>query len=201
MMTTECYMPVYGIYGLSNSGKTTLLCSLVEWFTQKGLRVATVKKTDKAIYIDTVGKDTWKHRESGADLAVFSSVVETCFIVPHQLDEEQIVGMIAQLGCFDMVFIEGAVSAGIPKIRCGSAKKRVNTIVDYTDTIKEVIEVISRHMVANTDSGGIQLKVNGKNIPLTEFPSGFIKSTIKGMVSSLKGVDTVNQVELTIQYP
>lgn len=42
----------------------------------------------------------------------------------------------------------------------------------------------------------IIIKVNGKKIPLTEFPTKFIKNTIKGMLKSLKGVDEIEEVEI-----
>ena len=40
------------------------------------------------------------------------------------------------------------------------------------------------------------IKVNGKQIPLTEFPTDFIKNTICGMLKSLKGVDDISDVEI-----
>jgi hypothetical protein len=40
------------------------------------------------------------------------------------------------------------------------------------------------------------IKVNGKQIPLTEFPTDFIKNTICGMLKSLKGVDEISDVEI-----
>ena len=40
------------------------------------------------------------------------------------------------------------------------------------------------------------IKVNGKLIPLTEFPTDFIKNTICGMLKSLKGVDDIKNVEI-----
>ena len=40
------------------------------------------------------------------------------------------------------------------------------------------------------------VKVNGKQIPLTEFPSEFIKQTITGMLLSLKDVETIETVEI-----
>jgi hypothetical protein len=42
----------------------------------------------------------------------------------------------------------------------------------------------------------ISIKVNDKQIPLTEFPSDFIKNSICGMLRSLKGVDEINKVEI-----
>jgi len=44
----------------------------------------------------------------------------------------------------------------------------------------------------------MKVKVNGKNIQLNEFTSDFIKSTITGMLKSLKGVDEeIENVEIT----
>ena len=42
----------------------------------------------------------------------------------------------------------------------------------------------------------IKVKVNGKDIPLTEFPKDFIINTICGMLKSLKGVDEIKDVEI-----
>jgi hypothetical protein len=45
----------------------------------------------------------------------------------------------------------------------------------------------------------ITLKVNGKNIPLSEFPAEFIKNSINGMLRTLKGVDEIETVEIKIK--
>jgi len=42
----------------------------------------------------------------------------------------------------------------------------------------------------------MKILVNGKEIPLTEFPKDFIKSTIIGMLKPLKGVKEINEVEI-----
>jgi len=42
----------------------------------------------------------------------------------------------------------------------------------------------------------IIINVNGKKIMLSEFPSEFIKSTIIGMLKSLKGIDKIEYVEI-----
>jgi hypothetical protein len=44
------------------------------------------------------------------------------------------------------------------------------------------------------------LEVNGKPIPLTEFPDEFIQCTVLGMIRSLKGVDDkVETVSLILE--
>jgi hypothetical protein len=43
----------------------------------------------------------------------------------------------------------------------------------------------------------ICIKVNGKEIKLTEFPTEIIKNTICGMLKSLKGVEEIKNVEIS----
>jgi hypothetical protein len=43
------------------------------------------------------------------------------------------------------------------------------------------------------------IKVNGKKIQLTEFPTEFIQNTICGMIKSLKGVEKIKKVEITFE--
>ncbi len=45
----------------------------------------------------------------------------------------------------------------------------------------------------------VELKINGKKIPLTEFPSDFIKNTLNGMFKSLKGVEEIRKIELSYE--
>jgi len=46
----------------------------------------------------------------------------------------------------------------------------------------------------------INIKVNGKNIPLSEFPSEFIINSICGMLRTLKGVDEIKTVEIKFKF-
>ena len=45
----------------------------------------------------------------------------------------------------------------------------------------------------------ILIKINGKIIPLTEFPAEFIKNSICGMLRSLKGVKDIKNVEIKFE--
>ena len=42
----------------------------------------------------------------------------------------------------------------------------------------------------------INIKVNGKEVLLTDFPTEIIKNTICGMLHTLKGVDEIKNVEI-----
>ena len=45
----------------------------------------------------------------------------------------------------------------------------------------------------------MSVKINGEEIPISEFPSDFIKSSICGMLRSLKGVDEIKNVEIRFE--
>jgi len=45
----------------------------------------------------------------------------------------------------------------------------------------------------------INIKVNGKDITLTEFPAEFISNSICGMIRSLKGVNEIKEVEIKLK--
>ena len=45
----------------------------------------------------------------------------------------------------------------------------------------------------------ISVKVNGEEIPISGFPSDFIKNSICGMLRSLKGVDEIRDVEIKFE--
>ncbi|MDG6219407.1 MAG: hypothetical protein QCI00_08195 [Candidatus Thermoplasmatota archaeon] len=47
-------------------------------------------------------------------------------------------------------------------------------------------------------SNQVKLEINGKKIPLSEFPEEFIKNTLIGMLSTLKGVDETIETILLI---
>ena len=81
---------VFGIYGESNTGKTTLLERLIKHLTNDGFSVGSIKVTDKEISVDTPGKDTWKHYNAGSKITVFSSKIETSFMVREQMKIDKI---------------------------------------------------------------------------------------------------------------
>ena len=51
----------------------------------------------------------------------------------------------------------------------------------------------------SNEENDICVKVNGKVISLSPFPSTFIKNTIVGMLQSLKDVEEIHEVELSFK--
>jgi molybdopterin-guanine dinucleotide biosynthesis adapter protein len=119
-------IPVIGIAGWKNSGKTTLATRLIAELTRRGLRIASVKHAHHAFQIDDAETDSARHRRAGAaQVAIVSArrwalVSELAGAPEPSLDE-----VVAHLGPCDLVIVEGYKSAPIPKIetrRCAGAR-------------------------------------------------------------------------------
>ncbi len=108
--------PVVCIVGRSGSGKTTVLEGLVRIFRRWGFRVGTIKHDPHGgMQWDHPGKDTWRHREAGAELVLgvtpgwlwSSRRLERPLTLPELLKEME--GL-------DLVLAEGFKTGEAPKI-------------------------------------------------------------------------------------
>lgn len=133
---------IIGAYGKSNIGKTTLIVNIIKKLSEEGLKVATIKITDKKIEMDKEQKDTWRYKKAGSELAVFSSPIETDFLIKKEISTKEIINYIGKFDEYDIIIIEGANDKNIPKIRLGDIKKRENTIYTYNGDITRVIKMI-----------------------------------------------------------
>jgi molybdopterin-guanine dinucleotide biosynthesis protein MobB len=190
---------VLGVYGSSDTGKTTLIVELVERLTAEGYKVATVKRTDKAISLDTENKDTWRHHKAGAQLAVFSSASETDFLMHKPMNIFETLQRITDFDSYDIVLIEGADDPHVKKIQVGVGVERDNTICRYEQNIEKVVQTIEAEVKKKTRAQKLRIFVNGKNIPLTEFPEDIITSTLEGMLRSLKGVGKIETATIQLK--
>lgn len=74
-------MIIVALIGLKKSGKTTSAEALIREFKSRGYRVGGVKfMTLSKFTVDTEGKDTWRHKEAGADVVVSLSQDELAYI-------------------------------------------------------------------------------------------------------------------------
>ncbi|APZ93476.1 molybdopterin-guanine dinucleotide biosynthesis protein B [Fuerstiella marisgermanici] len=82
-------VPRIHIVGRKNAGKTTLVCDLVKELTRMGYRVATIKHTHHNHELDTPGKDSHQHRESGATgVGILSPQITAAFVPVQRNDDE-----------------------------------------------------------------------------------------------------------------
>jgi molybdopterin-guanine dinucleotide biosynthesis adapter protein len=66
-------MKVIGLAGWSGAGKTTLLTRAIPLLNEQGLSVSVIKHAHHKFDVDKPGKDSFRHREAGAEEVLVSS--------------------------------------------------------------------------------------------------------------------------------
>lgn len=142
---------VIGIAGWKNSGKTTLTVRLVEEFTKRGLKVATIKHAHHDFQIDEGETDSARHRLAGAsEVAIVSSAR---WAMVHELREEpepSFDAMLARLSPVDLVIAEGFKREPIAKIEVRRTQSKTKDPLAPGD--ERIIAIASDHQ---TEGGGL----------------------------------------------
>lgn len=109
-------MQVLGIVGWSGSGKTTLLTALLPLLRARQVSVSTVKHAHHGFDMDRPGKDSFRHREAGAQEVLVVS--GTRWALLHEVNgvEPTLPDMLARLAPVDFVLVEGFKSHPYPKL-------------------------------------------------------------------------------------
>jgi molybdopterin-guanine dinucleotide biosynthesis adapter protein len=110
-------MRVIGLAGWSGAGKTTLLTRLIPYFLKEGLRVSVIKHAHHDFDVDVPGKDSWQHRQSGAEEVLVSSGKRWALM--HELrgaSEPRLPELLAKMSRVDLVVVEGFKSEPYRKI-------------------------------------------------------------------------------------
>jgi molybdopterin-guanine dinucleotide biosynthesis protein B len=110
-------MKAFGIIGASGSGKTTLIEKIVPCLKARGLRVSTVKHAHHGFDMDRPGKDSWRHREAGAEEILVVSGGRWALL--HQARDGEDLSLpvlMRRLRPVDIVLVEGFKLAGIPRL-------------------------------------------------------------------------------------
>ncbi|MFD0588637.1 molybdopterin-guanine dinucleotide biosynthesis protein B [Paenibacillus sp. GCM10027627] len=112
---TEKQRPrILQIVGYKNTGKTTLVCRLTEFYKEKGYRVGTIKHDGHEFHMDQPGTDTWRHQAAGADITAISSSSHTAILKKGGDTLDDLVS--AMEGAVDLILVEGFKNAPYPKI-------------------------------------------------------------------------------------
>jgi molybdopterin-guanine dinucleotide biosynthesis protein B len=111
----ELGMPqIICIVGRSKSGKTTLIEKLIPVLIRKGYRVGTIKHSHHIFDFDKIGKDSWRHKDAGAETVVIASPGKIAMVKnDHRGTLESLQDYFDDL---DLVITEGYKRALKPKI-------------------------------------------------------------------------------------
>jgi molybdopterin-guanine dinucleotide biosynthesis protein B len=110
-------MKVFAVAGYSGAGKTVLIEKLLAVFKARGIRVSVVKQSHHDVALDQPGKDSWRHRQAGAQ--------EVLLTTPHRWQlvrelrgeaEPELEELCRRFSPCDLVLVEGFRHADLPKL-------------------------------------------------------------------------------------
>ncbi len=150
-MIANASTPIIAICGWKKSGKTTLTVRLVEEFTRRGYKVATLKHAHHSFQIDDGETDSARHRRAGArEVAVVSKnrwamIGETTAADQNEPDFADVVNWFS--AC-DLILVEGYKSAPVAKIEARRAASLTTTPLAPHD--QRIIAIAADHKVEDT---------------------------------------------------
>ena len=117
--------PIFCFAGRSGSGKTTLLVAVIAALRARGYRVATAKHDVHGATLDTEGKDSWRHKEAGAETVIL--VAPGRLVIVSDCGEDpslEAIGARFAAGA-DVLLAEGFKRSPFPKVEVArSARSR-----------------------------------------------------------------------------
>ena len=127
-------MKIINIVGWSGSGKTTLVIKLINEIKNRKKSISTMKHAHHDFDIDQPGKDSYKHREAGAEEVLISSGKRWALMSENNIgSESNLIYLITKMKPVDVLIIEGWKYSNLKKIevyRPEIGKPRITNIND-----------------------------------------------------------------------
>ncbi len=213
-------VPIYCIVGKSDVGKTTFIEKLIPLLKVRGVKIATVKHDVHGFEMDKEGKDSWRHKKAGSDCVIVASSQKIGMV--KDLEKEMLLSDIVTkyLSEYDLVITEGYKRSPFPKIEifrsdvsktplCLKEDGLVAIVTDVKleidvpqfshDDANGVAEFIIRSIEDFKKEDQISLYVNGGSVEMNTFIRSFFTKVIKAMVSSLKGCDDPQRIDISLR--
>ncbi|HVO83435.1 MAG TPA: molybdopterin-guanine dinucleotide biosynthesis protein B [Syntrophobacteria bacterium] len=215
-------MPVViSIVGTSKVGKTTFLEKLIPELRRRGYRIGTIKHdVHDSFALDQEGKDTWRHRQAGAQTVAISSPSRVG--LTKQVREEMSLDELAALYFRDedLVLTEGYKGGNKPKIEicrkeqqtqpiCSEKDGLVAVVSDFSTggevpclplgDVGRVADFVEERFLKGRSEPRLVVRLDGKKLPMKSFVKDFVVGGILGMISTLRGYGEPSRVDITIR--
>ncbi len=209
--------PIVSVIGKSKSGKTTLIEKLVQELKSRGYRVATIKHIPQGVNFDEPGKDSWRHIQAGSKATAVSSPDKIVLIKPVNQDAslDEVAHLLGE--DYDIILTEGFKQGNAPKIEvhrkdAGSLLKDIKKLIAIVtdepletkarqfsfDDVNRLVDLLEKGFI-KPQAERISLYVNNTSITLTAFPKQIITNVLLAMVSCLKGVGEIKNLQIFLR--
>lgn len=122
---------IVALVGVSNSGKTTLLEKLIPVLKDRGWRIGTLKHDAHGFDMDHPGKDTYRHREAGAEAVVISGPRRIAVVREEASDQNPHTLIDRYLSDMDLVLVEGFKRYPFPKLEIVRAARSQQPVTPH----------------------------------------------------------------------
>ena len=209
--------PIVSIIGKTKSGKTGLIEKLVQELKSRGYRVATIKHIPQGVNFDEPGKDSWRHIQAGSEATAVSSPDKIVLIKPVTKDPtlDETAHLLGE--DYDIILTEGFKHGNAPKIEvhrkdAGSLLKDIKKLIAIVtdepletkarqfsfDDVNRLVDLLEKGFI-KPQAERISLYVNNTSITLTAFPKQIITNVLLAMVSCLKGVGEIKNLQIFLR--
>ena len=134
------------IVGRSQSGKTTLIEKLIPELKQRGYRIGTIKHSHHIFDFDKSGKDSWRHKDAGADTVIIASPGKIAMVKNDH--DGTLDGLQHYFDDLDLVITEGYKKESKPKIEVVRSARHAEAL------LKD-----DRHLVAIVTDVDLTMKI------------------------------------------
>jgi molybdopterin-guanine dinucleotide biosynthesis protein B len=129
--------PVISIVGKSESGKTTLIEQLIPELKRRGYRIGIVKHAHQGFDMDRKGKDSYRHRQAGADTVMIASPGQIAMI--KDVPGESLDNLVSYFDDVDLLITEGFKRDRAPKIEIYRAERHRHPACLEDDTLMAMV--------------------------------------------------------------
>jgi molybdopterin-guanine dinucleotide biosynthesis protein MobB len=211
--------PIISIVGKSDSGKTTLLESLIAVLKGRGYRVGVIKHSAEEVEFDTAHKDSWRFTQAGSAVSAISSSSKLAVFKNLEHDPEP--GELAHFvgADVDLVLTEGFKQSDNHKIEVhrkeqgygliSPAEQLLAVVTDEPldadvpqfkkEESEKIANLIEQHLLTQREEDDIDLLVNESPVPLDRPTGNLLFRTLMALTAGIKGATEIKNLRISLR--